>query len=111
MHTKQKKIDQDADIKGRMIWMMTTSFDYRRGYRKALLDITHLLERYEDCYLKSKKKYKNFVTSLLRLILTNQELCDKILIYGEFSEYWFDDDKYLIVTPDGEVKIKERDAK
>jgi hypothetical protein len=90
--------------------MMTTSFDYRRGYKKALLDITHLLERYDDYHLKSKKKYKNFVTSLLRLILTNQELCDKILIYGEFSEYWLDDDRYLIITPDGEVKIKERDA-
>jgi hypothetical protein len=90
--------------------MMTTSFDYRRGYKKALLDIAHLLENHDDFYLKSKKKYKNFVTSLLRLILTNQELCDKILIYGEFGEYWFDDDKYLIVTPDGEVKIKERNS-
>ena len=85
------------------------NFDYRKGYWKAQLDLLHILENVNDSAFKSKKKYKNFIISLLKLVLTNNKLGDKMMMYGEFIDYWTDDGEYLIITKDGEVKLKQKE--
>lgn len=85
------------------------NFDYHKGYWKAQVDFLHILENMDDSLLKSKKKYKNFIVSLLKLVLTNSKLHDRIMTYGEFIDYWTDDDEYLIITKDGEVKLKQKE--
>lgn len=87
------------------------NFDYRKGYWKSQLDLLHILENMDDSSLRSKKQYKNFITSLLKLVLTNSKLGDKMMMYGEFIDYWTDDDEYLIITKDGEVKLKQKEQK
>lgn len=87
------------------------NFDYREGYWKAQVDLLHILENMDDSSLRSKKQYKNFITSLLKLVLTNSKLGDKMMMYGEFIDYWTDDDEYLIITKDGEVKLKQKEQK
>lgn len=87
------------------------NFDYHKGYWKAQVDLLHILENMDDSSLKSKKQYKNFITSLLKLVLTNNKLGDKMMMYGEFIDYWTDDDEYLIITKDGEVKLKKKEQK
>lgn len=85
------------------------NFDYHKGYWKAQVDLLHILENVDDSSLRSKKQYKNFITSLLKLVLTNNKLGDKMMMYGEFIDYWTDDDEYLIITKDGEVKLKQKE--
>ena len=34
-----------------------------------------------------------------------------MMMYGEFIDYWTDDDEYLIITKDGEVKLKQKEQK
>ena len=87
------------------------NFDYRKGYWKSQVDLLHILENVDDSSLRSKKQYKNFITSLLKLVLTNSKLGDKMMMYGEFIDYWTDDDEYLIITKDGEVKLKQKEQK
>lgn len=87
------------------------NFDYHKGYWKSQVDLLHILENMDDSSLKSKKQYKNFITSLLKLVLTNNKLGDKMMMYGEFIDYWTDDDEYLIITKDGEVKLKQKERK
>lgn len=87
------------------------NFDYHKGYWKSQVDLLHILENIDDSSLKSKKQYKNFITSLLKLVLTNSKLGDKMMMYGEFIDYWTDDDEYLIITKDGEVKLKQKEQK
>lgn len=85
------------------------NFDYYKGYWKSQVDLLHILENMDDSSLRSKKQYKNFITSLLKLVLTNSKLGDKMMMYGEFIDYWTDDDEYLIITKDGEVKLKQKE--
>lgn len=85
------------------------NFDYHKGYWKSQIDLLHILENMDDSSLMSKKQYKNFITSLLKLVLTNSKLGDKMMMYGEFIDYWTDDDEYLIITKDGEVKLKQKE--
>ena len=87
------------------------NFDYHKGYWKSQVDLLHILENMDDSSLKSKKQYKNFITSLLKLVLTNSKLGDKMMMYGEFIDCWTDDDEYLIITKDGEVKLKQKEQK
>ena len=87
------------------------NFDYHKGYWKAQVDLLHILENMNDSSLRSKKQYKNFITSLLKLVLTNSKLGDKMMMYGEFIDYWTDDDEYLIITKDCEVKLKQKEQK
>ena len=87
------------------------NFDYHKGYWKSQVDLLHILENVDDSNLRSKKQYKNFITSLLKLVLTNSKLGDKMMMYGEFIDYWTDDDEYLIITKDGEVKLKQKKQK
>lgn len=87
------------------------NFDYHKGYWKAQVDLLHILENMDDSSLRSKKQYKNFITSLLKLVLTNSKLGDRMMMYGEFIDYWTDDDEYLIITKDGEVKLKQKEQK
>ena len=47
------------------------NFDYHKGYWKSQVDLLHILENMDDSSLRSKKQYKNFITSLLKLVLTN----------------------------------------
>lgn len=111
MHTKQKKTNRAKDTSVLIIGRTTMNFDYREGYWKAQVDLLHILENMEDSGLRSKKQYKNFITSLLKLVLTNNKLHDKMMMYGEFIDYWTDDDEYLIITKDGEVKLKQKEQK
>ena len=85
------------------------NFDYHNGNWKSQVDLFHILENMDDSSLRSKKQYKNFITSLLKLVLTNSKLGDKMMMYGEFIDYWTDDDEYLIITKDGEVKLKQKE--
>lgn len=87
------------------------NFDYHKGYWKSQVDLLHILENIDDSSLRSKKQYKNFITSLLKLVLTNSKLGDKMMMYDEFIDYWTDDDEYLIITKDGEVKLKQKEQK
>lgn len=87
------------------------NFDYHKGYWKSQVDLLHILENIDDSSLRSKKQYKNFITSLLKLVLTNSKLGDKMMMYGEFIDYWTDDDEYLIITKDDEVKLKQKEQK
>lgn len=87
------------------------NFDYHKGYWKSQVDLLHILENMDDSSLRSKKQYKNFITSLLKLVLTNSKLGDKMMMCGEFIDYWTDDDEYLIITKDGEVKLKQKEQK
>ena len=87
------------------------NFDYHKGYWKSQVELLHILENIDDSSLRSKKQYKNFITSLLKLVLTNSKLGDKMMMYGEFIDYWTDDDEYLIITKDGEVKLKQKEQK
>lgn len=87
------------------------NFDYHKGYWKSQVDLLHILENMDDSSLRSKKQYKNFITSLLKLVLTNSKLGDKMMMYGEFIDYWTDGDEYLIITKDGEVKLKQKEQK
>ena len=87
------------------------NFDYHKGHWKSQVDLLHILENMDDSSLRSKKQYKNFITSLLKLVLTNSKLGDKMMMYGEFIDYWTDDDEYLIITKDGKVKLKQKEQK
>ena len=78
----------------------------RYDYFKALLDFRNMLERHEDSFLKSKKKYKTFVMSFLDIMLQNPTLLDKFMVYGGDTRYLSDE---LLIKPNGEVFIKNGD--
>ena len=78
----------------------------RYDYFKALLDFRNMLERHEDSFLKSKKKYKTFVMSFLDIMLRNPTLLDEFMVYGGDTRYLSDE---LLIKPNGEVFIKDGD--
>lgn len=44
---------------------------YNDGYFKAMVDVLNMLEKADDDWLKSKKKYKLWVTTWLKLLASN----------------------------------------
>lgn len=51
---------------------------YDDGYWKAMIDVLNMLEKADDDWLKSKKKYKLWVTTWLKLLASNGTI-----------RYWF----------------------
>lgn len=78
-------------------------FEYESGYFKAILDIYNTLES-QDAGLKlnSKKKYKTYILSLLKLLLSDTIVRDKFMQYG--GVYDFDN---VYMKPSGELFMKE----
>lgn len=63
-------------------------FDYRDGYFKALLDLYNALNDNNDINIgKSKKKYKNFVTTMIDTLLKNPHFLDEWMDYGGKIEH------------------------
>ena len=57
---------------------------YRGGYKKAMLDLSNLLENPEfGANCKSKKQFSALVKSMLNLLLTDPLTFDHMLEYGE----------------------------
>ena len=78
--------------------------NYSGGYFKAILDIFNILSfEFDDTSLKSKKKYKTFVITFLSCLLSNPELREDMMKYGANVKYF---DTQLVITPEGEVKLK-----
>lgn len=56
---------------------------YRGGYKKALLDLRNLLNNPDFIqHGKTKKQMKTLFTSMLDLLLTDQDVFDRMLTYG-----------------------------
>lgn len=78
--------------------------DYSSGYFKAILDIFNILSMsLDDTSWKSKKKYKTLVITFLSCLLANPSLREDMMKYGASIDYF---DTQLIITPEGEVKLK-----
>ena len=78
--------------------------DYSGGYFKAILDIFNILSMsLDDTSWKSKKKYKTLVITFLSCLLANPELREDMMKYGASIDYF---DPQLIITPEGEVKLR-----
>lgn len=79
----------------------------RDGYWKAILDIYNVLNDNNDSNIgRSKKAYKNFVTSMLNTLLKSPDFLDEWIRYGGAMEY---SDRYVCyVTKDGKFYTVER---
>lgn len=78
-------------------------FKYESGYFKAILDIYNTIESPDaGLQLNSKKKYKTYICSLLKLLLSNDIIRNKFMRYGGI--YDFND---VYIKPSGELFVKE----
>ena len=55
---------------------------YDDGYFKALVDFIAMLEQADDSWLKSKKKYKLWVTTWLRLLASDATIRNLFRLSG-----------------------------
>lgn len=80
---------------------------YRDGYWKAILDIYNALNDNNDSnIIRSKKAYKNFVTSMLDTLLKSPDFLDEWISYGGAMKH---SDRYVCyVTKDGKFYTVER---
>ena len=62
--------------------MDNSSWEYRKGYWKAMLDLKNLLTDSDNYWLKSKKQYKRFIISLLNYLLKDSLAIDLFRLWG-----------------------------
>lgn len=55
---------------------------YEDGYWKAIIDVLNMLEKADDGWLKSKKKYKLWVTTWLKLLASNGTIRHWFRVFG-----------------------------
>ena len=92
------KVDYDLEIIESL-----PSARNRHDYFKALLDFRSLLEHSLDFDLKSQKKYKTFVMSMLDAILKNSKLLDDLMTYGSLE---YTSERVFVKPTTGEVFVE-----
>lgn len=73
---------------------------------QALLNFKNMIDAHDDSFLNSKKKYKIFIISLIKIMLENPMLLDEFMTYGGDTRYM---SNKIWVKPNGEVFIKDGD--
>lgn len=76
---------------------------YRSGYLKCMVDLVNACNDTSVLSLKSGKKVRRFIESLLSAFVSHPDFLDEWIDYGGNPQYM----SYTIVlSPEGEVKIK-----
>ena len=78
---------------------------YAGGYHQCVVDLLNLLIRYDDSFIKSKKQYKAFITTLLTCMAENYNVRSDFIKYG--TELKYHDNVYYIDKDTKEFKVKE----
>ena len=76
---------------------------YRSGYLKCMVDLVNTRNDISVLSLKSGKKVRRFIESLLSAFVSHPDFLDEWIDYGGNPKYM----SYTIVlSPEGEVEIK-----
>ena len=67
---------------------------YAGGYHQCVVDLLNLLIQLDDYFIKSKKQYKAFVTTLLTCMAENYNVRADFIKYG--TELKYHDNVYYI---------------
>ena len=78
---------------------------YASGFYQGVLTIFNILERTDiDNFIKSKKQYKTFIKSLLKVILEDSYVRDDFIKYRDYFKYHRN--LYYIDKDTKEFKVK-----
>lgn len=76
---------------------------YRSGYLKCMVDLVNVCGQTNVMSLKSGKKMRRFIESLLSAFVSNPDFLDEWIDYGGNPQHM----GYTVaLSPEGEVKIK-----
>lgn len=76
---------------------------YRSGYLKCMVDLVNACNDTSVLSLKSGKKMRRFIESLLSAFVSNPDFLDEWIDYSGNPKYM---NYTIVLTPEGEVKIK-----